>query len=845
MSSPGPGRRRHRRPRDDGRGGATRLASARRRGATRSTSPGPARSRRRSARFDAGAGGQLRRLHPGRPLRERARSAPLAVNGLRRRHRGRGLPPPGTRSWSTSRPTMCSAGEAGGALPRRSSRPAPLSVYGVSKLGGERRALAAGGALVVRTSWVFGAGRRELRRHDRRAGPARRGAAARGRATRSALADLRPLSGASPGGSGRIRGDAGSFTTGTGSPSPGTSSRARSCACSAIPWRYEPVTSAEMAAAAQRPAWSVLAVEKFESIVGRRVEPWYEGLDRAPRRGKQGERMKRVLITGITGFAGSHLADHVLAEHPGVEVFGTYRWRSRRENIEHLEGRIRLLECDLGDVTAMRRALEAAAQPDAIFHLAAQSFVPTSWVAPAETLHVNVDRPDPPLRGDPRCSASTRSIQIACSSEEYGLVLQGRDADQRDESAAPALALCGLQGDARTFSPTSTSRATASGGPHPRLQPRGAAPRRGVRDVELRPADRRDRGGRAGAGDPGRQSRLGARFHRRARHGAGLLARRHPRRARRGLQHRIGQRHHDPRHARPPDRDVARRRCASSPIRRACAPRTSRCCSATARSSAPPPAGSRASRSSQTLADTARLLARAATPRARAIGADLSGTGRVRVLVTGANGFLGRHLVEALARPWRRVGGGLARARPRCRPTSRSIAVDVRDRAGLEATFDAVDPDVVVHLAALSHVGESWQRMDEYFAINVARLRERRRSGARAPRALRFERRGLRLRAGERAADLRGAAARAALALCADQGCRRAAGGSRPAPPWCACSTWSGPGQTAELRAAELRGAARRDRRRRVAPASCRSATSRRVATSCAVDDAVAGVPAC
>jgi GDP-D-mannose dehydratase len=99
--------------------------------------------------------------------------------------------------------------------------------------------------------------------------------------------------------------------------------------------------------------------------------------------------MKRVLITGITGFAGSHLADHILADHPGVEVFGTYRWRSRRENIEHLEGRIRLLESDLGDLTALRAAL-AVAKHDAIFHLAAQSFVPTSWIAPAETFHINV-----------------------------------------------------------------------------------------------------------------------------------------------------------------------------------------------------------------------------------------------------------------------------------------------------------------------------------------------------------------------------------------------------------------------------------------------------------------------
>jgi len=130
--------------------------------------------------------------------------------------------------------------------------------------------------------------------------------------------------------------------------------------------------------------------------------------------------MKRVLITGITGFAGSHLADYILAEHPGVEVFGTYRWRSRRENIDHLEGRIRLLECDLGDVTALRAALMTA-QPDAIFHLAAQSFVPTSWTAPAETFHINVTG-QIHLFEAIRLLGLDPVVHLACSSEEYGLV---------------------------------------------------------------------------------------------------------------------------------------------------------------------------------------------------------------------------------------------------------------------------------------------------------------------------------------------------------------------------------------------------------------------------------------
>jgi len=131
--------------------------------------------------------------------------------------------------------------------------------------------------------------------------------------------------------------------------------------------------------------------------------------------------MKRVLITGITGFAGSHLADYLLAEQPGVEVFGTYRWRSRRENVEHLEGRIRLLECDLTDATAVHKAL-AESRPDAIFHLAAQSFVPASWVAPHQTLADNVAGQTHLFEGI-RALGLDPAVQIACSSEEYGLVL--------------------------------------------------------------------------------------------------------------------------------------------------------------------------------------------------------------------------------------------------------------------------------------------------------------------------------------------------------------------------------------------------------------------------------------
>ena len=85
----------------------------------------------------------------------------------------------------------------------------------------------------------------------------------------------------------------------------------------------------------------------------------------------------RVLITGLTGFAGSHLADYLLENHPEVEIFGLSRWRSRQENIVHLGDRVKLVEGDLRDEASLRQVIEES-RPDAIFHLAAQSFVLTS-----------------------------------------------------------------------------------------------------------------------------------------------------------------------------------------------------------------------------------------------------------------------------------------------------------------------------------------------------------------------------------------------------------------------------------------------------------------------------------
>ena len=130
----------------------------------------------------------------------------------------------------------------------------------------------------------------------------------------------------------------------------------------------------------------------------------------------------KVLITGVTGFAGSHLVDHILAEHPECEISGIVRWRSRTENIEHLRGRFNEVECDLRDASSVRTVVENV-RPDRIFHLAAQSFVPTSFTAPMESLETNVLGQLHLFEAVRRVKLTPR-IQIACSSEEYGFVYE-------------------------------------------------------------------------------------------------------------------------------------------------------------------------------------------------------------------------------------------------------------------------------------------------------------------------------------------------------------------------------------------------------------------------------------
>jgi len=128
----------------------------------------------------------------------------------------------------------------------------------------------------------------------------------------------------------------------------------------------------------------------------------------------------RVLITGITGFAGSHLADYILREFPEVGVFGLKHWRSRLENVEHIINHVELIEADLKDESSLIRAL-VKAKPHKIFHLAAHSYVPTSWKMPTEVIANNVGGQVALFEAVRRICPKAQ-IQIAGSSEEYGFV---------------------------------------------------------------------------------------------------------------------------------------------------------------------------------------------------------------------------------------------------------------------------------------------------------------------------------------------------------------------------------------------------------------------------------------
>jgi len=128
----------------------------------------------------------------------------------------------------------------------------------------------------------------------------------------------------------------------------------------------------------------------------------------------------RALITGVTGQDGSYLAELLLDK--GYEVFGVVRRSSTEtfERIAHLRDRLQLVQADLLDQLSLIDALERA-QPDEVYNLAAQSFVPTSWQQPVLTAEFDAVGVTRVLEAIRTVNPKIRFYQ-ASSSEMFGKV---------------------------------------------------------------------------------------------------------------------------------------------------------------------------------------------------------------------------------------------------------------------------------------------------------------------------------------------------------------------------------------------------------------------------------------
>lgn len=123
----------------------------------------------------------------------------------------------------------------------------------------------------------------------------------------------------------------------------------------------------------------------------------------------------RVLVTGATGFVSRRLIQRLL--DLGLEVYALVR--PRVDKSYNLSPLVKTVEADITDFASVKRALRAM-EPDVIFHLATQSFVPYSFEDPAYTFDVNIT-------GSVNILEAVRQLEIdpvlyfAGSSEEYGI----------------------------------------------------------------------------------------------------------------------------------------------------------------------------------------------------------------------------------------------------------------------------------------------------------------------------------------------------------------------------------------------------------------------------------------
>tara|TARA_R100000322_G_scaffold169263_1_gene141011 strand:+ start:934 stop:1905 length:972 start_codon:yes stop_codon:yes gene_type:complete len=101
--------------------------------------------------------------------------------------------------------------------------------------------------------------------------------------------------------------------------------------------------------------------------------------------------MNDILVTGGTGFVGSHMIDYILkyAIRPEQKIWCTKRWLEDTKNVDHIDDkRFQFIDCDFNDAPSIYRAIEIS-KPEKVFHFAAQSFPEVSFHTPSVTLSTN------------------------------------------------------------------------------------------------------------------------------------------------------------------------------------------------------------------------------------------------------------------------------------------------------------------------------------------------------------------------------------------------------------------------------------------------------------------------
>jgi len=131
--------------------------------------------------------------------------------------------------------------------------------------------------------------------------------------------------------------------------------------------------------------------------------------------------INRALITGIGGSGGSYLAEHIVENHPTVEVHGLSRWHSTTQNnLANISSRVAVHEADLMDFSSTLAVLQEV-QPDAIFHLAAHANVRASFTTPSTVLTNNIIGTSN-LFESIRMAKLDPLVQLCSTSEVYGQV---------------------------------------------------------------------------------------------------------------------------------------------------------------------------------------------------------------------------------------------------------------------------------------------------------------------------------------------------------------------------------------------------------------------------------------